>query len=435
MAEDEKKDQFDDFLNYSGYTINNIKDILGEGNISKIDGKYVLSVDNSNLKGIKLLTDISKWQLDNNKNKGVAFVEDADVAYGALDINGDSVQTNVDPGFVIQNVKSLLDEATIKQEEVINNVETPSFDIQISPYMNEYQAQIDAAMRSGAISFDEGKKRIEEDNKTYVSLIVGEGLSKYDIYTDDPKFDPSEETNDNFHIIENNADKSKIRREIANASRENRLVLNSGISGGQYGTFIVILDKDEKGELTYDEDGNANQGKRYFIPGLFSDSVQTAFNASTQGKTVQEYNSLQQYGYEYNLRNGQTMVGLGNNIVRVFNEDKSNYTDYGREEAYKLLHESILEEDAVSTLKVKLFNLDGSVRKGYDYESDVQNLAVIGANEIYSDYGNPVTVDEVFNNKVDKTNSDIYTDYKREKAYEMYNYIMSDIFKLLNKEK
>lgn len=448
FAKDDNEDQFSAFCKDNGYSVYDIKDILGENNVSYIDGKRTLTVDKTNLKGVKLLTEIQQWITDNGKNQNNSWFEKDDGADVVFTVNDATSAGGLGSRHVegekrlkflqgLEPIRELLNDAEKSRNEVLENIDinNQSFDIQAMPFMNEYQMNVDAAIHNGTIEPSKGNSMIEEDMNKYRNLILHTGFSKYQIYTDDPKYDSAGNTNDNFYEITENQDRGDISRRIRDAARDNRLELTAAISGGEYGTMITILDKsDKEGELEYEESKSNNQGVRFFIPGLFTKGVQSAFNSSTEGKTVLEYNSMQQYGYEYELADGSTMKSLGDDRIQLYNKDEG-ISNINKDRAYQLLHESITEEEIVTNLKSKLFNRDGSIRKGYNYDNDIKNYSVIAANEIYSDT-EPITSKEVFN-PVSRNNSksNIYKDEKIDRAYHMYEVIKNNIFRILNKNK
>ena len=82
-----------------------------------------------------------------------------------------------------------------------------------------------------------------------------------------------------------------------------------------------------------------------------------------------------------------------------------------------------------------MFNLDGSVRNGYNYENDVRKIVVAAANEIYD--GPYVDSSDIWYNSREEAirknaEGNIAKDYKRAKAQEIYEQLMANIYKSLN---
>ena len=85
-----------------------------------------------------------------------------------------------------------------------------------------------------------------------------------------------------------------------------------------------------------------------------------------------------------------------------------------------------------------MFNLDGTVRQGYDYEEDIRKIALAAANELYE--GPNITSDDVWvtskeKQKENEARGNIYYDYKRNRALDVYEQLKNSIYKLLNVNK
>ena len=144
---------------------------------------------------------------------------------------------------------------------------------------------------------------------------------------------------------------------------------------------------------------------------------------------------MQQYGYEYTLSNGNVLSNIGNDTARLYDANTDTYRNISREEAHDLLHESIIVEDATTNIRNRMFNLDGTLRQGYNYEDDIKKIALAAANELYD--GQSLTSDDIWTTSKEKqkeneARGDIYYDYKRNRALNIYEQLKNSIYKLLN---
>ena len=200
--------------------------------------------------------------------------------------------------------------------------------------------------------------------------------------------------------------------------------------------YLVIDPEDNKGDLIV-EGEDARRGATIFIPGLFTKSAQNAFDSSTQGKTVAEFNSMQQYGYERTLNNGDIVRNVGNNGAEVYNHETGEWSMRTREEAQNMIHQDIIIEDASRNIINRAFDNKGNRRVGYQPEDDAKKIAIAAVNELYPSRPVEELDVEAWNpSKEDaarrKAESDAYKDEKAYQAYVIYTQLMDNIYRLLN---
>lgn len=430
MSKDTDEDQYDLFSKETGYSPGEIRNILGDNAISKKEGRTIINIPKSNIEGIKFLSAVRNWCNDTGRTTD-------DVSYASYDTNKNLITDDtIYIGSRIQDISNIIekvnnDKTTIESaigagEQIMSTT--------ILPYMNEKQMQLMNMKNMGLMDANKVKNEIELDNEIYKNLLLGLSFSNYDIYTDKNNEIYGDET---LNPLTDNLEKGKLKDYVRNAIRDNRVTFNAGISGGKYGTYLKIAPKDDDGTIITDND-DSRKGSVIFIPGLFTKSVQKAFDSSTQGKTVAEINSMQQYGYQYTLNNGNILSSIGNNTARLYDANTDSYRNITREEAHDLLHESIIIEDATTNIRNRMFNLNGTVRQGYNYEEDIKKIALAAANELYE--GPKITSDDVWftskeKQKENEAKGNIYYDYKRNRALDVYEQLKNNIYKLLNVNK
>lgn len=427
LAKDnEKENQFEKFAHETGYNAGEIRNILGDNAISRKEGKVVINVPKSNLAGIKFLTEVRNWCNNTGRNAN-------DVSYASYDTNGKIVTDDtIYIGSRIQDIANLLQQTSNNKEAVMSTIGAGEqiTSTTVLPYMNERQMQLMQLRNAGAIDDTKYSSMLKADNEVYETLLLGTAFSQLDVYTNRGNI----EGDKTLRHIDDNIERGKLNDYIRNAIRENRVSWSAAISGGKYGTYLVVTPEDEKGKLILDED-DARSGATIFIPGLFTKSIQNAFDASTQGRTVAEINSMQQYGYQYTLQNGNVLSNVGNDRARLYDKNTDTYNDISREEAHNILHQDIIVEEGSRKIYDRMFNLDGSVRNGYNYENDVRKIVVAAANEIYD--GPYIDSSDIWYNSREEAirknaEGNIAKDYKRAKAQEIYEQLMANIYKSLN---
>lgn len=430
MSKDTDENQYELFSKDTGYTPSEIKNILGDNSISVKEGRIIVNIPKSNIEGIKFLSTVRNWCNDTGRTTD-------DVSYASYDTNKNLITDDtLYIGSRIQDISNIIEKVNNDKNIIENSIGAGEqiMSTTILPYMNEKQMQLMNMRNRGIIDANKVEEEIKLDNKIYENLLLGLSFSKYDIYTDKNNEIEGDET---LNPLTNDLEKGKLKDYVRNAIRDNRVTFNAGISGGKYGTYLKIAPKDEDGTIITDND-DSRKGSVIFIPGLFTKSVQKAFDSSTQGKTVAEINSMQQYGYEYTLNNGNILSNIGNNTARLYDANTNSYRDISREEAHDLLHESIIIEDATTNIRNRMFNLDGTVRQGYNYEEDIRKIALAAANELYE--GPNITSDDVWvtskeKQKENEARGNIYYDYKRNRALDVYEQLKNSIYKLLNVNK
>lgn len=429
--DDENEQQFNKFAKETGYSVGEIRNILGDNAVSIKDGRVIVNVPKTNLEGIRFLIQVRNWCNETGRNTD-------DVAYASYDSEGNLVTDNTSYiGSRIQDLSNLLQKVNQDKQNVMTSIAGTEqiMSTTILPYMNERQMQLMQMKNAGLLDGAKYSSEIKADNEVYENLLLRTGFSQLDLYTDRG----NKEGDETLYQLDDNIERGKLKDYIRNAIRKNRVSWGAGISGGQYGTYLVVTPEDNKGELIFDKN-DARNGATIFIPGLFTKSIQNAFNASTQGKAVAEINSMQQYGYERELQNGNIISNIGNDSARLYDKNTDSYRQITREEAQNIIHQDVIIEDASRNIRNRAFNLDGTLRAGYDPKVDAKKIAIAAANELYP--GSPVEENDIAawnpsKEDIAKRNAagNIDKDYKAQQAYNIYTQLMNSIYRLLNVNK
>lgn len=425
LAKDTDENQFDKFCLETGYDRATLVDILGEGNVINKDGKTVLNIPKTNLEAIKLLGEIKSWCNDTGRTSD-------DINYASFDTNNELISDDTAGiGVQIQAMLDTINDAKKDQEDVMNNIGANNQinSITVLPYMNELQMQLKNAYDNFAIDYNTYNDRLKADNEVYERLLMGASFSQLEVYK-------AAEGTENFEFMEDPVERGNLKDYIRSAIDEDRVVWNAAIAGGTYGVYLTVAPKREKDDASYEgEDKDARKGQTFFIPGLFMESIQNAFNSSTDGKTVAEINSMQQYGYDYTLANGDVISRVNNNGATLYNKNTNTIETIDRDQLHDRIHESIIIEDAASQIRNKMYNFDGTMRTGYNPESDAKKIATVAVNEILG--GQDLTPEDIwFTSKEaqDKfeREGNLDKDYKRSRALDIYRALILQISNLIN---
>ena len=423
LSKDDDENQFTKFLQDKGYSTGDIANIIGENNIYIKDGKYVINIPKSNINAIKLLSEIRDWSNNTGRDK-------LDILYESYTPEGERINTISD--YIakdIDNLSNLFKTATHLEEntEMLVGATDLIQSSEVLPFINELQMKAYRALVAGQITDAHYNALIKADNDVYNRLLVGIDWSKYKVYTN--RY--NEEGNNTLEEMTDNIELGGLQDYMLNAIREDRLKLQAANINGEYGAMITVLPYKEKGELAERSGDSPNRSIRLFIPGLFTKGVQSAFNSSTQGKTVNEMTSMQKYGYTYDLIDGGYIKNLGNNGATYFNNQTKQEELVDRPTAQRLIHESIIIDDASKSIKNRMYTIDGQLRPGYNYEDSAKLIAVAGANELYPETER-INLDDVwFTSEEERlaklSQGNIYKDKKAVKALGLYSKIVNII--------
>lgn len=421
MSKDEEKDFFRDFCESTGYSESSIKQLLGEGNFYNNDGIITIKADKTNFDAIRFLTKVNEWA-DNN-----GYTTD-DVWYNSLDKYGEVVSDNT--GVIageIRDIRTLLTDADSQRENLIKTAGGGEqvYSTTTMPFVNEYQAQLYQLASSGQISWEAYDHQLKADNDIYDAKLLGNDFGNLRIF---------KSTGGDMVEMSDNLERQNLKGLVSSAIKEGRVHRMAAIAGGEYGYYLEIDAVREKGDAVYD-DGDARNTITLFFPGLFSKTTQTIFDHSTEGRTIKEMSSMQQYGYEYELPNGDTIMGLGNNGALYKNKADNKTREINREEVKKYIEESIVVEQGATSIENRMYNTDGTLRKGYDPRVDAMKLAVQMINDQEDEQ---FTIDDVFNPdgtiKINKEDSNRIRDEHISKAGDVYQMIITRIFNTLKSD-
>ena len=129
---------------------------------------------------------------------------------------------------------------------------------------------------------------------------------------------------------------------------------------------------------------------------------------------------------------------LDNNGYDVTNPKYNPNTKKGKLESPTLKTENIREVHPFIISAYEKNKTDAFMFNVNDYEEDIRKIALAAANELYE--GPNITSDDVWvtskeKQKENEARGNIYYDYKRNRALDVYEQLKNSIYKLLNVNK
>ena len=411
------QNQYVQFLENSSYSTADIEKITG-AKVVRENGRVNVTIPKSNLNAIKLLSDIHNWKETVGKTR-------YDVTYNSFDEKGEKVADYDSNRYTINNLSKFLSKLSEDNQKVLSSAGAESREVSITTfdYMNERQKHYKDLADAGYISIDKAKEGIELDNQKYLNALRRQSFAQLDIYAT-----PIE--GGTLTRVEDSMQKGSLKNYISNAIGDKRVHLSAGFSDGEYGAYITVDPKDDKGSLDYQDD-DSRRGMILFIPGLFSKTIQTAYNSSSKGKTITEITNMQKYGYDYELHDGNILKNVGNNSAILYDKNTKSEREITKEEAQKVLEKSFIIEDGINGISTyKLYNLNGNIREGYNPEQDIRNIALSAGNSMYG--GAPIMESDVWGNTRNNSQSNVDRDIKIKEIEDIYSQIKAEINRMLN---
>lgn len=312
----------------------------------------------------------------------------------------------------------------------------------ISPYTNDAIRELQAIKRAAGdqMSTAEFNRRYKElGGDAILDLLAQSGTADQEIWSN---YNNKEWTDETIEPLEQ-IDKSKVIQLIgANRDRVDEAGM---FMNGMYGTLITIhgiaKNKDKLG-LGNDADAELQDNRlQIFFPGIGQERAQEAIQKNTSTRAAQELNDMTNYEYNYPLYDGSELMYAGrdaNNDPRFIHKTiNKEIEDISKEDAYKLMNESMILETSTRSLKFAFMNKKGDFVAEDLYDNKAKQIALKGADELFPgipivdfdgriyDLRNPKDVEDIFNHKIDEDNIhfDVYN--KLQKIYYLYDRIMA----------
>lgn len=253
--------------------------------------------------------------------------------------------------------------------------------------------ELNAAYARGDIDpsyYNSEMSRLDDFISSSVKVL---GSGSYKMYTNAYNENVTDESLNEISDIQ----RGHIIGMLSSANPKN-IHLNAMVSNGQIGTLITVdgiaEDPEKLSKESSPEDMYKTRRTEIFIPGFLSEVAQQKINSDTSTRSVQELNSMQDFGYEYTLASDKRTVTNSNGetteINSVIKPDGKggflyNNNPITQEEALRMLDKDMMLEVAMSELKYKFINIDNELYDEKNYRNQAQQIAIGIANSLFPD--------------------------------------------------
>lgn len=419
------------FYKNSGLNINTLRD-NGVQVINK-DGRTILRFDKSNSLANKILY-YTPQVLNGighpnspyaNLNRKVLATKPTRVQ--GFNSKGEYVNTTDD----LREYNRFIKDAITTKEKYFEDFDLTykDYSSSIGPMISDELSSLKAMLNSGQIDDTQYNRQAKAIAPHIFSAINTLGSSNYEMYTNYLNEEPTDET----LVPVENKDRANLANLITSYAPKD-IDVSAMVSNGKIGTLITL-------EGTGNEtESDKNDGRRIqiFVPGLLQEEAQAKINRNTSTRSVQELNSMIDWGYSYKLRNGSE---IGVNNKGQFTKDNEVID---KQSAIQEINKDMIMEESLANLKFQYMNSDGNITDNLKYEEMAKLLAMNTVSDVYGDirlnidynnskvalsdkFGNIYNPDDIFNRKINE-NETQYEVYDRlNEIYSIYNELMNEL--------
>lgn len=299
----------------------------------------------------------------------------------------------------------------------------------VGPLISDELASLRASLQNGDINETQYNQQAKILAPHVFSAINSLGSSRYEMYTNNFNDKDTDETLMPANIIQ----KAQLANLISNYAPKD-IDVSAMVSNGKIGALITL-------EGTGNEDkAQENNGRRIqiFVPGLLQEEAQAKINRNTSTRAAQELNDMLDWGYDYKFRDGSTLE------VNAQGQFVKDGVALDKASAIREIDKDMIMEDALYNLKYQYLNSDNKLYDAAGYEQMSRLLAMNAVQDLYGDirinvnpqtkdvtltdkFGKVYNPDDIFDRKIDRSNTQ-YEIYSRfEEIYSMYNELMNEL--------
>ena len=324
--------------------------------------------------------------------------------------------TNVDLGFVTEFVEDVAkrakDATTISKDEMKTQSQ-----VVYSDFMSAGHADLVQMLAKGQISREDYAFYEKELKNKYLDDLRHIGASQYKIYGTDLDKDDMPEV---LTEIDSKGKKDFIDY-LSGSLDADKVNIRAAIVGNKTGTLVTVDGTRKEGS-----DEAKTYRKQFFIENFMNDDCEKLFNRDTKTRALLEVNSMEQYGYRYNLPSRRENLIYDKYKGGFFISDASGRkTQIDKEAAQNYMNEAMILDDGVRRANRLFYDYDGNLRSNVNYKeisTTVEAWMQAAAKELYPN---------VVNNIQQKTllGQDTSEDaaYLNNKVVEMQQYILRTI--------
>lgn len=443
----------DDFYNVSGLSKN---DLLNAGvQITNKDGNTILTFDKSNALANKILYYIpdheeampgyglvqtivnyfgaTKTDREWNEHDGLGlWLSKFTPKIAGLNDKGEIITKS--RAAELRKYRQYIDDALdINDKYTMDNDETKQYTSVLGGWINDDMARLHEMYANGEINDKQLNQALKNSNSKFIyDALASLGSSRYTIYSNGY----NDEVNDETLRLMNKEQRAEIIRELSSyVSSPKDLTVMAGEVDGELGCWVTIpaMQKPTKeGAPETPEDATQNRRTQIFIPGLLTEEAQAKLDANTEHRAIVETNLMQDYGYDYPVRDGSKIRFKNGSFYK-------NEEVISKEDAIREINGAIMLENSLMSMKYNYLNKDDGLLDRNGYEEEAKLRAVAAINELYPNIsltdtkGYEYTIDDIFNHslpdgrRLDKTTVQFDVWKKIQEIYDMYNQLMKGI--------
>lgn len=439
----DNSNNIDNFLRQSGYT----EDMLKQAGVKVERNKdgygwitFDKNIDISNELIYKLASFADFNDASYGEHKGFSWSRNLTVK--GFDSDGKEIKRTKSRMLLEQSnardfivMKRQIDDAIDKSNKAIDDIKTNK-----NLYKNYSSTKMSLAS-DDLVALEESYANGEVTPSQYKSLrnyYVGEldhfvkTLNTKDmvIYSD-YDYDSKEEKYEDMSLHEVPQEYNGEVAQMLSEANTNRLHYDVQMSNGQIGLLVTVDGKaNDKGEKIYDK-------KQIWIPmderyGALYGKLKRKIDSDTYSRSAQEINDMQDYGYDYTTRNGNS-VSVNNGTFYIDGQETT------KEGAIKAINKDMIIDSAVHNIKYKYMNEEGNLIDIDGLNDISMKTAIAAVNELSPEIplahldGKPLTLEEIITNTENLTRAREEENYalyrKLKEIYDVYNEIISSVTK------
>lgn len=264
---------------------------------------------------------------------------------------------------------------------------TATSEIVATQFLGAGDAEAYSAYTNGKITKDEYNDIHKDWEEWYERLLMNADFSAQ------PVFASSDDSEEGLVLTPiGSGDAVSLKGEVMTAMHDGRVSMSLAIKDGQIGTMLQIIPKTN-------DDGNWSKAKgevqkTIFIPKLFHESANAAFERDTKTIAAQQNADMKRFGYEQTLSSGLTVGYDANNgsYIKQTQDGKTIKVPISQDEMLHTLNESAIIDQCVNSLLSNMDDNGNLIRedsKGnrsvLDLDTAILAYAQAGANELYPD--------------------------------------------------
>lgn len=437
---------FDKFLENLGVNVNDLQAAGVKINIDQndsVNGKTTITFDKTNPYAIKMLLALDSGAGGTNYEGDVNSILHH-VQIKGYNGKGEEITTNgygdYDSLDVLYFMQNIAKDAMKAKSNVLDgsNGEIKYYTSTVGPVMNDELEELKALHNAGYIDDKQYAAQSQLAGAKLFNAFRGLGSSNQRMYSNGWNEDATD-----MRLNElNNEQRAEAQAAITAALRNPKSVTAQAmVSDGEYGVLITIDAEDADGKDLDKNSTLSDMAKtrefKVFLPGFMSKEVQEKLDANTSTRAINEVNSMQDYGYAYELENGNLLKYNGDGTFNLSDSKGNKIDNISKDKAERYINKSMIVNTSTEALIYQHMNADGEIVDKEGYEKTARLIALNAANELYPDLdmiGDPRSKEyqesDIFDkHKYTRENTQYQMWEKLSDMYDIYEHILAELLK------